>query len=63
MGADVVQLSLRDHTHVDVAPGAEVVEDACGDGVTHQLLGLGLLSGTNDGEGHAGRAPPSPDVY
>lgn len=45
VGADVVQLSLRDHTHIDVAAGAEVVEDACSYGISHQFFGLSLLSG------------------
>lgn len=49
MGADVVHLALRDHTHINVAPGAQVVEDARRDGVLHQLLGLRLLSRQNIG--------------
>lgn len=45
VGADVVQLSLRDHTYIDVAAGAEVVEDACSYGISYQFFGLSLLSG------------------
>ena len=32
-----------DHAEVDVAPGTHVVEDAGGDGVADELLGLFLL--------------------
>lgn len=43
MGPDVVHLALGDDTQVDVAARTQVVEDAGSDGVSHQLLGLGLL--------------------
>lgn len=43
MGADIVHLCLCDHTHVDVAAGAEVIEDAGSYGVSHQLFSLCLL--------------------
>lgn len=43
VGPDVVHLALGDDTQVDVAAGAQVVEDTSGDGVTHQPLGVVLL--------------------
>lgn len=44
VGPEEIQLVLADDADVDVAAGAQVVEDAGGDGVAHELLGLLLLA-------------------
>lgn len=44
VGPEEIQLVLADDTDVDVAAGAQVVVDAGGDGVSHELLGLLLLA-------------------
>lgn len=44
VGPDVVQVALGDDTQVDVAAGAQVVKDSRSDGVSHQPLGILLLS-------------------
>ncbi len=43
MGPNVVHLALGNNTQVNVAPRAQVVKNACSNGVSHQLLGLLLL--------------------
>lgn len=48
VGSDVVHLALGDDTQVDVAARTEVVEDSGSDGVSHQLLGFGLLQRNNN---------------
>lgn len=50
MGPNVVQLALGDNTQVNVAARAQVIEDTCSDGVSHQTLGLVLLQ-TNSSDG------------
>lgn len=44
MGPDVVHLALGDNTQVNVAARAQVIKDTCSDGVSHQPLGVLLLS-------------------
>lgn len=46
VGSDVVHLALGDDTQVNVAARTQVVEDSGSDGVSHQLLGIGLLQRT-----------------
>lgn len=47
VGSDVVHVALGDDGEVNVAAGAQVVEDASSDGVPDQPLGLLLLAADN----------------
>lgn len=43
MWSDVVHFVLGDDTQVDVAARAQIIKDACSNGITHKLLGCILL--------------------
>lgn len=50
MWSDVVHVALGDDSEVNVTARAQVIKDACSDGVTHQPLGFLLLKGSSNME-------------
>ena len=43
VGPDVIHVAFGDDTQVNVATGAQIIEDSSRDSITHKLLGLFLL--------------------
>ena len=47
MGPDVIHVAFGDDTQVNVATGAQIIEDSSSDSITHEPLGLFQLRKLN----------------